>query len=307
MKPKIIFFGNERLATGVTTDVPVLKALLANGYDVAALVIAQSDTGNSRKQRALEVVEVAEAHNIPVLPPKSLREPKIAADLASYGAVAGVLVAYGKLVPENIIKLFPCGIVNVHPSLLPGHRGSTPLESVIRLGEPETGVSLMALVATMDAGPVYAQEVVPLSGTETKQELMDKLSALGAEMMIRTLPKILDGSFKGEAQDESKVTEDSRIQKADSDLDTKKSATELEREIRAFAGWPRSRTLIGTQEVIITKAHVSDVAGMAGTLWLEGKELGLHCAEGTLIIDSLIPSGKKEMPASAFLTGYNLN
>lgn len=307
MSQKLIFFGNERLATGVTTEVPVLKSLIQQGYEIVALVIAQGDIGQSRKQRPLEVVEIARQHDIPVLSPNSLREPEIASELASYGAVAGVLVAFGKMVPESIINLFPKGIINVHPSLLPKHRGSTPIESVIRLGEKETGVSLMALVAAMDAGPVYAQETVSLLGAETKQDLTDQLSALGAKMMIQHLPAILDGSLSGTEQDHNQATEDKRIAKTDSVLDFNKTAVELEREIRAYAGWPRSKTTIGTVDVIVTRAHALEEDGEPGTLRLHNKDLGIYCSKGVLMIDLLIPNGKKEMPIESFLAGYSPN
>jgi len=302
--PRLLFFGNERLATGVTTEVPVLRSLIAAGYDIAAVVIAQAEDMKSRKQRPLEVALVAQQHNIPVIAPKSLKEAEIVQELASYHAIAGVLVAFGKIIPQEVIDVFPRGIINIHPSLLPRHRGSTPIESVILNYEKETGVSLMSLTAGMDTGPIYAQETVPLVGNETKQALADKLSLMGADMMIRHLPMILDGTLKHTVQDEHGASVDLRISKDNGSLDVTKPAAELEREIRAYHGWPRTKTLIGTQQVIITKAHASDIQGMAGTLWMGDKQLGIHCNEGTLIIDSLIPTGRKEMPASAFLAGY---
>lgn len=303
---RLVFFGNERLATGVTTTAPVLQALVAAGYEVAAVVVSQSNLAQSRKARNLEIQAVAERLGIPVLAPAKLVEIK--EQLAAAGAVAGILVAYGKLVPKEIIDLFPGGIINIHPSLLPKRRGSTPIESVILYGEKETGVSLMQLVEQMDAGPVYAQEIVPIKGDESKQALADTLLNSGAQLLIKYLPAILDGSLQGKAQDDLDATYDKQIKKGVGELDPTKPAAQLEREIRAYAGWPRSRLTLGTTEVIITKAHVAaDVNGTPGTLWLQDRELGIHCAEGTLIIDALIPPGKKEMPAQAFLAGYPLS
>jgi methionyl-tRNA formyltransferase len=158
MSAKIVFFGNERLATGVTTTAPTLQALIDAGYEVCALVVAQNQSGASRKARKLEVAEIAEQHGIPVLVPAKLDD--IAGQLKDYGAEIGILVAFGKIVPQAILDIFPHGIINIHPSLLPKHRGSTPIESAILFGENETGVSLMQLVQKMDAGPVYAQETV---------------------------------------------------------------------------------------------------------------------------------------------------
>jgi methionyl-tRNA formyltransferase len=304
MSPKILFFGNERLATGVTTTAPVLQALVAAGYRVEAVVLAQKEAGKSRRNRDVEIAHVANQHQIPVVTPDNLIEYQPQAE--AFEAVAGILVAYGKIVPQEIIEIFPGGIINLHPSLLPKHRGPTPIESVILRGEPETGVSLMQLAAKMDAGPVYAQAKIKLKGDETKQALADQLLSLGKDMLIKHLPAILDGSLKPQDQPEDKATYDKLISKDEAVLIWENPAKDLLRSIRAYSGWPRSRALIGTSEVVITEAHVrDDINGIPGTLWLSDKELGMHTAEGVLVIDKLIPPGKKEMPAHAFLSGYN--
>lgn len=302
MLNKIVFFGNERLGTGLGTTVPTLQALVAAGYQITAVVVAQNDAGKSRNGRTLEIVQVAAAHNIPVLSPPKLSEAKD--QLAALGADIGVLVAYGKIVPQNIIDIFPAGIVNIHPSLLPKHRGPTPIESVILAGEQETGVSLMQLAAKMDAGPVFAQQTIRLTGNETKQLLAEQLITMGKDMLLQHLPAIIDGSLQPQPQTESLATYDSLVQKTDGVLDFNKTALQLEREVRAYAGWPRSRANIGTTEVIITQAHVVDIDGVAGTLWLQGNDIGLHGSEGALVIDRLIPAGKNEMDASSFMAGY---
>jgi methionyl-tRNA formyltransferase len=168
----IVFFGNERLATGVSTDAPTLEALVKAGYNVAA-VVSHYEAGQSRKARVLEIDEVAKRHSIPVHLPE--KPEHLAEELKAIGADVGVLVAYGKIVPQSLIDIFPKGIVNIHPSLLPLHRGPIPIESVILDGSSRTGVSIMALAKEMDAGPVYAQSEVKLDGQETKQHLADHL------------------------------------------------------------------------------------------------------------------------------------
>ncbi|HVI60869.1 MAG TPA: methionyl-tRNA formyltransferase [Candidatus Saccharimonadales bacterium] len=302
--PRLVFFGNERIATGVTTSVPTLRALVAAGYDIAAVVVAQNQAAKSRQARPLEIAAVAAEHNIPVLSPAKLADAKD--EIAALEADAAVLVAYGKLVPEDVIKAFPRGIINIHPSLLPKHRGSAPIEGAIMAGDDQTGVSLMQLAKEMDAGPVYAQQVLPLRGDETKQYLADQLLEIGKNLLLTHLPNILDGSLKTTAQDDKQASYDNQLQKAGSELDFTQPAAQVARQIRAFDVWPRSRAKLGTTEVIITAAHVIDLNGTAGTLWLESNQLGVHCAEGTLVIDSLIPPGKKEMAAAAFLAGYSL-
>lgn len=299
----ILFFGNERLATGLGTTAPILRGLIEAGYRVAAVVVAQREMGQSRKSRPLEVAKIADAHGIPLLSPKNLGAATD--NLKAYGADAAVLAAYGKIVPKDILKLFPAGIINIHPSLLPLHRGSTPIESVILNGETKTGVSLMKLTPKMDAGPVYAQDTVKLSGEETKQALSEQLSQLGADLLLTNLPAILDGSLQPQTQNTSRVTTDRMISKEDAVLDWQKPAEVLVREVRAYTGWPRSRCMIGTQQVIITAAHAGLGTGTQGTLRLANKQLGMCTSDGILVIDRLIPAGKKEMSASDFLLGHN--
>ena len=147
---KVIFFGNERLATGVTTTAPTLRALIAAGYELVA-VVSHYEQANSRTSRDLEIAAVAKEQNIPLLLPNKPSE--IFEQLKSFNADVGVLVAYGKIIPQSIIDIFHKGIINIHPSALPMHRGPTPVESVMLNGESFTAVSVMQLVSAMDAGP----------------------------------------------------------------------------------------------------------------------------------------------------------
>jgi len=302
MSNKILFFGNERLATGLVTPAPTLRALIAAGYDVTGVIVAQNEIGSSRQARELEIVQVAEEHHIPVVSPPKLGEAED--KIRAFQADIGVLVAYGKIVPPPIIDLFPRGIINIHPSLLPRHRGSTPIESAILDGDTETGVSLMQLSSKMDAGPVYGQIKMALHGTETKQALADQLLNLGKDMLLDMLPKILDGTLMPTPQDDTLASYDGLITKEASKLDWHKSALQLEREIKAYAGWPRSRTTINNIDVIVTKAHIVSGVSKPGILWQEPKQLGFYTTDGILVIDSLVPAGKKEMDIASFLAGY---
>jgi len=302
----IIFFGNERLATGVTTSVPVLSALIEAGYNIPA-VISNYTSGSSRNKRTLEIGSVAEAHNIPLLLPTRLSE--IYQQIINYKAEMAVLVAYGKIIPQEVIDIFPRGIINIHPSLLPLHRGPTPIESVILAGEAETGVSLMQLAKEMDSGPLYAQSTLQLSGTETKQVLADKLLDLGSSMLITELPSILDGHMSPMPQD-AQATYDKQITKDMGLIDWTKPADQLEREIRAYAGWPGSRTTLAGKEVIITQARAEQITDSRlqmtepGKVVIQDKQLGLQTSDGILVIEKLKPAGKSEMTAQAFLAGY---
>lgn len=302
---RIVFFGNERIATGVSTTVPTLTKLIGAGYDVAAVIVSNDPT-TSRKQRRLEIADLARAHHIPVLLPKRLSE--IREELQSFNAEIGILVAYGKMVPQSVIDIFPYGIVNIHPSLLPLHRGPTPIESVILNGEKVTGVSLMSLAKDMDAGPVYEQASLKLDGSETKQELADRLLQTGGDMLINVLPDILKHNAHPKAQNRSKATYDSLINKKDGAIDWNEPAIQIQRQIRAYAGWPGSRTILANKEVIITEANVLDNDPdelNPGTVRIDQSgDILVGTKDGVLAIQRLKPAGKQEMPATAFVAGH---
>jgi methionyl-tRNA formyltransferase len=304
-KGRLIFFGNERLATGVSTTAPTLRRLVEAGYQVAA-VVSHHTGSKSRNLRDLEIAVVAEEHGIPLLLPDKPAE--IIDQLREYGADAGVLVAYGKIVPQSVIDLFPRGIVNIHPSALPKHRGPVPVEAVILDGSKETAVSIMQLTKEMDAGPVYHQCIVALEGDETKQALANKLLEIGGQHLVERLPAILDGSLAGKPQEERAATYDKLIEKSDGEIEWNKPAERLEREVRAFAGWPQSRAKLGENDVIITSARSVKALEDAkpGTVWHDARELHVHTGDGVLVIDRLKPAGKGEMDVRAFLAGYTV-
>lgn len=301
--PKIIFFGNERLATGVSTACPSFRALLEAGYDIAAVVLHNQPT-ISRSRRRVEIIELAEANNIPVLYPVKLAD--IAGELTALKAQAGVLVAFGSIISQTIIDLFPRGIVNVHPSALPKHRGPTPVESIILEGQTETAVSLMQLAREMDAGPVYAQQPVSVPGKTSKQALADSLSEIGSKMLVQYLPEILDGTLQPEPQDDQAATYDSLISKHDGAIDWRKPAAVLEREIRAYHTWPKSTATINNHELIVTEADVVTTSGKPSDYRATKQELLVHCGKDSLLIKQVQPVNKKEMPVKAFLAGYPL-
>mgnify|MGYP000277106796 CR=1 FL=1 len=298
---RIIFFGNERLATGTSTDCPLLSSLIEAGYDIAAVVTNNSNT-TGRKKRQLEISELAKKHAIPVLMPAQPLDIK--EELTQLDATIGVLAAYGRIVPQAMIDIFPLGIINVHPSLLPLHRGSTPIESVILNGGTKTGVSIMALTKQMDAGPVYAQSEIILTGKETKQELADTASEIGARMIVELLPDILNGTVVALPQDESRATYDSLISKSDAIIDWTKPAAQIEREIRAYANWPKSRTQLLGKDVIIHKVSViAKTKVTPGETEVTKDSLMVDCAQNTLQIDVIQPANKSPMATAAFLNG----
>lgn len=289
---KIVFFGTEDFS------LTALTGLIEAGYTIAA-VITKPDSKKGRGQKIIppQVKVLAMRHNIPVWQPNNLTD--IIEDIRALGHPTGVLVSYGKIIPQAIIDLFTPGIINVHPSLLPKYRGPSPIESAIKNGDLTTGVSIMQLAARMDAGPVYAARRHPLHGTETRPELYHALAAIGTNLLLETLPSIIDGSLRPTAQDEKKASYCQLLQKADANLDlSKMTATDAEHTVRAHIGFPKSKLMIGDQPIIVTKAHISDQ---------QKTPLDNICQDGAyLCIDELIAPSGRRMDSDAFLRGYNI-
>lgn len=287
---KIIFFGTEDFS------LVSLSQLIEAGYDIAAVVTKpDSYKGRGQKLTAPIVKALAEKHGIPVWQPTKLLD--IANDIRRCGNVAGVLVSYGKIIPQSIIDLFAPGIINVHPSLLPLYRGPSPIESAIAKGDSQTGVSIMQLAAAMDAGPVYTQEVYLLNGKETRPALYGMFAEKGAALLINTLPSILDGSLQPYEQDEMCASYCHLLQKSDTLLDVSRlTASEAERRVRAHLGFPKTKTTVLGHDIIITKSHIENH---------KKTPLDILCQDGDyLSIDELIAPSGRAITAEAFLNGY---
>ncbi len=300
-KTNIVFFGTEDLS------LYSLTTLVDSGFSIAAVVTKpDSPQGRGHKLTPPKVKVYAEQRRIPVWQPTKLAD--IAEGIASLDRPAGVLVSYGKIIPQSIIDLFTPGIINLHPSLLPVYRGPSPIETAILRGDAVTGVSIMQLSAGMDEGPVYSQVEYPLKGTETAPELYDSLGTLGMDELIRVLPAILDGTLRPTPQDNERATYCSIIKKADGVIDWQQPAVVIERQIRAYTPWPGSRTTLAGMEVIITSASATqrDDAATPGAVIAEKARLFVGTGEEWLEIHRLKPAGKKEMPVQAFLAGYKV-
>ena len=289
--PKIIFFGTEEHSLGT------LKALVEHGTEIAA-VITKPDAPRGRGHKLTQppVKEFAITHNIPVWQPNKLIE--IIDDIRQLQPVAGVLVAYGKIIPQRVIDLFNPGIINLHPSLLPKWRGPSPIEATIANQDTETGISIMQLEAGMDSGPVYIQKTVPLSGNESKLDLYNSLFSLGNQTLINFLPDILSGKLMPTPQDDQQATYCSLLSKEMSQLSPETmTAAEANAHVRAYLGFPRSRLQLNDNSLIITQAHVSPVTE---------HDLSVKFKDGQfLTVDELIAPSGKTMAAKAYLNGLN--
>lgn len=289
---RLVFFGTEDFS------LPSLTALVEHGFTVAAVVTKpDSARGRSKALVAPAVKVYALNKNIPVYQPHKLSD--IEQELTALLPAVGVLVSYGKILPQRTLDMFePTGIVNVHPSLLPAYRGPAPIEAAILNGDSQTGISIMKLTLGMDEGPIFAQKAIPLQGNELKPSLTPALAEAGAQFLLDTLPEILENKVEAIQQQNDGVSYTTLIQKKDGILDpSTDTAYVLERKVRAYLGYPKTRLHIKNTDVIVTSVFVAES--------LDSAPLVIACADDTYLeVRELIGPSGKTMSGEAFLRGY---
>ena len=291
-KTPIIFFGTEDFSA------VSLQKLINEGFEIGGIITKpDSRKGRGQKLQTPKVKQIGEKFNIPVLQPQKISE--ITDFVKKFEKPAGVLVSFGRIIPQEIIDFFTPAIVNVHPSLLPKYRGPSPIESAILNGDEKTGVSLMKLSKEMDAGDVYSQEEIELSKTETASGLYKTCGEIGAEMLVRDLPKIISGEIKGQKQDDSQTEYCQLLKKSDALLSQdEQTAEQAEQQIRAFEIFPKSKIKLGEHLIIVKSAKVVSSNP-------ENSPLTLKFAEETFLkIERLITPNGKETAAKSFENGY---
>lgn len=299
----ILFFGTD------TFSATSLRALIAAGFVIGAVITKpDSQKGRGRKVIQSAVKTIALEYNIPVWQPTKVVEtlPDIAKLTAKNGhAPTGVLVSYGKIIPQSVIDAFEIGIINVHPSLLPIYRGPSPIESAILNGDNQTGVTIMQLNAAMDAGPIYTQAITPLTGNETAPQLEEQLGEQGAQMLCEALPAILNNSLTPTPQNDSQATYCQLLRKEDNLLRPNElAATQAERKVRAHLAFPKTKYEIAGHNIVITEAQVV-TAQDTNVAKNETSPLSVRCSDGNYLqINALIGPSGKAMTAAAFTNGY---
>jgi methionyl-tRNA formyltransferase len=296
MSKTIVFFGSGPVAAK-SLD------LLSHDFEVEAVITKPQP---QHHKQPFPVLSVAREHGLRVLTATTQQELSELFEEHGLKSELGIIIDHGIIISHDVIERFPLGIINSHFSLLPRWRGADPISFSILNGDSETGVSLMVIVDRLDEGDLLAQHHIPITPTTTTPSLTAELITLSHHMLIETVPRYREGTIEPYPQPDESPTYSHKLSKSDSSIDWNKSATDLEREIRAYLGWPRSRTQFNNIDVIITTSHVASGSGAPGTLSIENQQLGVYCAKDMLMIDTLIPSGKKEMSAASFLNGYQL-
>ena len=302
---KVIFMGTPDFA------VPSLKALVEAGYEVAG-VVTQPDKpkGRQRKLMPTPVKEEALKHGIPVFQPEKAGTPEFIQVLKELSPDLFVVAAFGQLLPGSILEMPVHGCINVHASLLPKYRGAAPIQWAVINGEKESGVTIMKMGKGLDTGDMIAKVTVPLAEEETGGSLFDKLAEAGAELLVRTVPSIVDGTAVYEKQpEESPTPYASMITKEMGRLDFSKSAQELERLVRGLSPWPSAYTYLEGKNLKIWKSRAEEgcPGDVPGTVVAVDSE-GIHaaCARGRLVFQEVQIEGKKRMDVQAFLRGFQV-
>lgn len=291
----LIFFGNERILSGVNFDSsPILDSLIKNGFKIVGVVLNKHES-RSRKSKTEATEQLASKHNIPVYYPEDSSEIlEIITDLKPFAAV---LVAYGRIVPPQVLNKFEGGVINIHPSLLPKYRGPSPIESALLNDESVIGVSLIKLVEKMDAGPIYAQSAVDITELSDKIDISKEVLKVASQLLIDNLESILNGSLAPVTQKENLATYTNKLTTKTSVLDPKNmTAKEAALRIRAYKYYPKTRLIISGHTIFPLSCHIAK---------FPEDNLSIEFRDGQyLIIDTLVSPSGKLISGNDFLRGY---
>ena len=303
-KIKIIFVG--------TPDFGVLSLIeLINdeNFDIIS-VITQKDKKIGRKQelRAPIIKETALEYNLPVLQPKKISN--IAEKIKQLSPDLIIVIAYSQIIPKKILEIPEYGVLNVHASLLPKYRGASCIQAAIANGDKNTGVTIMQMDQNLDTGPILAQKKIEIKNTDTSEILFNKLSRLGAEILIPTIKNYIKNKIKPIPQDDSIANYVNILKKSDGHINWNKAAKEQERFIRAMHPWPGSFGKLETKNQTIKIIEVEHEPILinkhkSGTIFLDNNKLFIQCAKNSLEIKKLQLSGKKIMTDKEFINGYS--
>ena len=302
---RIVFFGTPEFA------VPSLEGLIASPHTVVS-VVTQPDRPRGRGQRVTDspIKAVARAHGIDVLQPARLRDPGFIDSLAALTPDLGVVAAYGKLIPGDILALPRFGMINVHASLLPRYRGAAPVHRAVIDGMTETGVTIMRMVVALDAGAMLAKVARPIDPEETSDVVERDLARLGVSPLLSVIEQLANGTAREEPQDDAQSTYAARLTKEEGLIDWTRPASAIHNRVRGLYPWPHAYTYASGKRLIVLKSRVEERSTDAepGTLVEVSRDhLQIAAGGGTqLALLELQPEGRRPMPVRDFLAGHPL-
>ena len=302
---RIVFFGTPAFA------VPSLEAVLSSSHRVVG-VVTQPDRPSGRGQRTREgpVKQLAVARELPVFQPERLKDSAILDEVRALASDLGVVVAYGKILPESLLSIPAFGLINVHASLLPKYRGAAPIERAVVAGETMTGVTIMRVVRELDAGPMLATSTRPIGPFETSDVVAVDLARLGARLLVETLDRMAHGAVEETPQDDRRATYAPRLQKHEGLIDWNRPAETVHNQVRGLQPWPLAFTYLNDRRYLILQTSPTDheARESAGTI-LEavGERLLVATGSTPLQIFQIQPEGRRPMSVRDFLAGHRLS
>ncbi|MBR0961321.1 methionyl-tRNA formyltransferase [Bradyrhizobium japonicum] len=300
MPLRLIFMGTPDFS------VPTLLELVAHGHDIAAVYTRAPKPGGRRglQLQPTPVEEAARKLGIPVLTPKTLKTPEALDEFRAFDADAAVVVAYGMILPQAILDAPKLGCYNLHASLLPRWRGAAPINRAIMAGDAESGVMVMKMDVGLDTGDVAMAERIAISDSMTALDLHDRLSRLGADLMVRAMAALERGGLQLKKQSEDGVTYAAKIEKAEARIDWTKPARAVLRHIHGLSPFPGAWAELENARVKILRCELAKGSGEPGAV-LDDK-LTIACGDGAIRIIELQREGKGRMQAADFLRGVPL-
>jgi methionyl-tRNA formyltransferase len=304
----VVFFGTPDFA------VPTLARLLSSSHSVVG-VITQPDRPRGRGQKTGDapIKATAAAAGLTVLQPQTLRDPSFLNALTSLGADVGVVAAYGKILPDAVLATPRLGLINVHASLLPRHRGAAPVHRAIMAGDTETGVTIMQVVKALDAGPMLATVRCSIGPDDTSAAVESTLSHVGADLLLTTLNRLSTGPVEAVPQDDQLATYAPRLTKAEGLVDWSRPAEAVHNQIRGLHPWPHAYTYADGRRLILLRSSLSGLEGESpapvepGTITAAaGDDLRVGTGRGVIRILEIQAEGKRPMPPRDFLAGHRL-
>lgn len=308
IEPKIVFMGTPQFA------VPSLRALSEGPYSITVVTQPDRPAGRGGRVTPPPIKVLAQELGLPVLQPSTLRDPDFRSALAAMRPHATVLVAYGEYLAPALLNLPTRGSINLHPSLLPRWRGSTPVQSAILAGDSVTGPTIILMDKGLDTGPILAQRSTPIEPEETHPQLSERLSILGAELLAETLPRWLRAEIEPVPQQEEGATMTSTLTKEDGLISWRAPAEEISRRVRALQPWPGTYTYWQGRLLKVLRARPADLAvnaveGAPGTVYTyrqpgASPSIAVATGAGRLQLLEVQLAGKPAIEARALLTGY---
>lgn len=294
---KVVFMGSPDFS------LPSLRAL-AEKYDVVG-VVTQPDraSGRGRELKAPPVKTLALELGIPVIQPEKLRQPEAMEQLRAWNPDIIIVAAFGQILRKDVLELPRYGCINVHASLLPRWRGAAPINAAILHGDAETGVTIMQMDVGLDTGPMLSKRSIPLTRQDTAGSVFDRLSTLGADLLVETLPDYLSGKLTPSPQPEEGVTYAPMLKKEEGRLDFTHPAEELERRVRAFNPWPGVFMDFDGTLLKVHRARVRAGDAAVGQRLIDQDQPAIGAGGGLLILEEVQPAGKKAMSGKSFLAG----